>query len=75
MKTIDAIAAILILVGALNWGLVGLLNFDLVAALLGAGSMLARTVYALVGIAAVYQSLQWFTIARRWNAPQPAMAG
>lgn len=54
MKTINIIALILVIVGALNWGLVGLLNFDLVAAIFGAMSVLSRTVYTLVGIAAVY---------------------
>jgi len=54
MKAINLIALILVIVGALNWGLVGLLNFDLVAAIFGAMSVLSRTVYILVGIAAVY---------------------
>ncbi|MBN1325173.1 MAG: DUF378 domain-containing protein [Alphaproteobacteria bacterium] len=43
----------LIIIGALNWGLVGLLNFDLVAAIFGTGTMLTRTVYSIVGIAAL----------------------
>ena len=51
---VDLIALILVIVGGLNWGLVGLLNFDLVATIFGAGSMLARIVYLLVGIAALY---------------------
>ena len=55
MKKLDVIAVILLIVGGLNWGLVGLLNFDLVAALFGAGSALARIVYVLVGLSAVYQ--------------------
>ncbi|MEO6487755.1 MAG: DUF378 domain-containing protein, partial [Thermoanaerobaculia bacterium] len=54
MRPIDVIAAILLVVGGLNWGLVGAFNFDLVAALFGAGSALARVVYVLVGLAAVY---------------------
>jgi len=52
MKTLDIIAAVLLVVGGLNWGLVGLLNFDLVATLLGDGSLLAKAVYTLVGLAA-----------------------
>ncbi|MBK6911567.1 MAG: DUF378 domain-containing protein [bacterium] len=55
MKSLDVLTKVLIIVGGLNWGLVGLLNFDLVATLLGDMTGLARTVYALVGISAVYQ--------------------
>jgi uncharacterized membrane protein YuzA (DUF378 family) len=54
MKAVNLIALILVIVGALNWGLVGLLNFDLVAAIFGAMTVLSRVVYTLVGIAAVY---------------------
>lgn len=45
---------LLVIIGALNWGLVGLLGLDLVAKIFGAGSVIARVVYILVGIAAVY---------------------
>jgi len=73
MKTFDTLAAVLLVIGGLNWGLVGLLNFDLVAAIFGAGSMLASVVYIVVGLAAVYQGLQWKAIQRRWSfAPQSA---
>ena len=44
---------ILLIVGGLNWGLVGLFNFDLVAFLLGSGSFMANLVYVLVGISAL----------------------
>lgn len=57
MKTIDLITSILVIVGGLNWGLVGIANFDLVAALLGAGSVLAKVVYVLVGASALYQAV------------------
>lgn len=56
MKTLDLVTRILVIVGGLNWGLVGIAGFDLVAALLGAGSFLANTVYALVGVSAVVQA-------------------
>jgi uncharacterized membrane protein YuzA (DUF378 family) len=55
MKPINLITLILLIVGGLNWGLVGLFNFDLVAALFGAGSLLARAVYTLVGVSALWQ--------------------
>lgn len=54
MSVLDWIALILVIVGALNWGLVGLASFDLVAAIFGAMSILSRVVYVLVGLSAVY---------------------
>ena len=45
---------VLVIVGGLNWGLVGLANFDLVATLFGAMSVLSRVVYVLVGLSAIY---------------------
>jgi len=67
MRPIDVIAAILLVVGGLNWGLVGVLDFNLVDTLFGAGSMLSRIVYALVGLAAVYQAVSIRGIQRRWG--------
>jgi len=57
MKTLKIISIILVIVGGLNWGLVGLFNFDLVAAIFGAMSLLSKIVYVLVGLAAVYIAL------------------
>jgi hypothetical protein len=54
LNTFDWIALILVIVGGLNWGLVGLFNFDLVATILGDMSILARIVYVLVALSAVY---------------------
>lgn len=67
MRTLDVLAAILLVVGGLNWGLVGLFQFDLVASLLGSGSIPARAVYTLVGAAAAYQTLSVKGIQRRWQ--------
>lgn len=53
LKFLKNISYILILVGALNWGLVGLFNFDLVAKIFGEMSTLSRMVYILVGLSAV----------------------
>ncbi len=58
MNTIDWIAMILLIIGGLNWGLVGLFNMDLVATLFGAKTMLSRTVYTLVGISALYELIR-----------------
>jgi uncharacterized protein len=71
MKTLDVTIAILLVVGGLNWGLVGLLNFDLVATIFGNMSALSRIVYSLVGLAAVFQAISWKAIQRRW-AVSPA---
>lgn len=54
MKALDTIALILVIVGAINWGLIGFFDFDLVAALLGTMSAASRIVYSLVGIAGLY---------------------
>ncbi len=58
MKAVSWIAMILVVVGGLNWGLVGVLNIDLVATLFGDMSSLSRIVYVLVGLAAVYVAIQ-----------------
>ena len=59
MKAIDVVAAVLVVVGALNWGLVAIARFDLVAALFGMSfgevSALTAVVYGLVGAAGLYQ--------------------
>ncbi len=54
MKALHMVAFALVIVGALNWGLVGLLKFNLVEMILGAGSSLTMIVYVLVGLSAVY---------------------
>lgn len=71
MKSFDVLASVLLVVGGLNWGLVGLAGIDLVAMVSGAGAFGAKNVlgvivYSLVGLAAVYQLLGWKAIQRRW---------
>ena len=53
-NTLDWIALVLLVVGGLNWGLVGLFSFDLVEAILGSIPVLQRIVYVLVGVSALY---------------------
>ena len=67
MKALDILMTVLVVVGGLNWGLVGILNFDLVAAVFGDMSAFARIVYALVGVAAVYHAASWKAMQRRWG--------
>jgi uncharacterized membrane protein YuzA (DUF378 family) len=67
MKTVDVTIWTLLAIGGLNWGLVGVFNFDLVAAILGDMSILSRTVYTLVGLAAVYDVVFIRAIWKRWG--------
>ena len=72
MKKLDVLAAALVIVGGLNWGLVSVAEFDLVAALFGLEfgetNPATRVVYGLVGLAAAYQIAQQAAIRRRWAA-------
>ncbi len=63
MKSLDMITKILLIVGGLNWGLVGIANFDLVATIFGAGSVLAKVVYTVVGVSALFQAVRLFAPA------------
>jgi uncharacterized protein len=66
MKSLDVLAKVLLVVGGLNWGLWGMFQFDLVAALFGGNSAgLSRIVYSLVGIAAVYYAIGWTSAQQR----------
>ena len=60
MNILNKVTLLLLIVGGLNWGLVGLLDFDLVAALFGDMSPLSRVVYSLVGLSALFQLIPLF---------------
>jgi uncharacterized membrane protein YuzA (DUF378 family) len=51
---LDRLALVLVIIGALNWLLVGLFEFDLVASIFGVGSFVSRTIYAIVGLSGLY---------------------
>jgi len=53
MKCLEFLAVLLLIIGGLNWGLVGLFNFNLVDAIFGMGSIIARIIYILVGLSAI----------------------
>lgn len=76
MKKLDVIAAILVVVGALNWGLVAVAHFDLVAAIFGMKfgevSVLSGIVYGLVALAGLYQAASFKAIQRR-SRGEPAL--
>jgi uncharacterized protein len=71
MKKLDIVAAVLVVVGGLNWGLVAVAEFDLVATIFGLDfgqtNAASRVVYGLVGLGAVYQVVQQAAIRRRWS--------
>ena len=71
MRKLDVLAAVLVVVGGLNWGLVAVAEFDLVATLVGLEfgetNAASRVVYGLVGLAAVYQIAQQSAIRQRWS--------
>lgn len=54
MKVIDKIALVLMIIGAINWGLIAIFNFDLVAAIFGDMTILSRIVYGLVGVSGLW---------------------
>jgi uncharacterized membrane protein YuzA (DUF378 family) len=78
MRKIDIVSAALLIVGGLNWGLVAIANFDLVAAIFGLDfgqtNVASRIVYGLVGLAAVYQLTQLRALPARWGARRHAVA-
>lgn len=54
MKTVNYIALALVVIGAINWGLIGFFGFDLIRVLFGDMTLLSRIIYSLVGIAGLY---------------------
>ncbi len=58
MKNLELIAIILLVIGGINWGLVGAFNYNVVTSLLGDGSTMTRVVYALVGLCALYEAFK-----------------
>jgi len=72
MKKIDIVAAALLVIGGLNWGLVAIARFDLVAWIVGLDfgqtNVASRIVYGLVGLAAIYQIAQQRAIRQRWSS-------
>ena len=75
MKGFDVVAAVLLVIGGLNWGMVGFYGQDIVSSLLGSMSPASRLVFGLIGLAALYEVTMWRAIQRRWGCelwPRPA---
>ncbi|MGE5293252.1 MAG: DUF378 domain-containing protein [Solirubrobacterales bacterium] len=71
MRTLDVIAMVLILIGAINWGLIGLFSFDVIAAIFGQMTAISRIIYTIVGIAGVYTIVALPSMPARWRLAAP----
>lgn len=67
MRTLNAIVLTLVIVGALNWGLVGAFNFNLVSAIFGTDTVASRVIYLLVGLAGLYSLSLYPLVVRLWR--------
>jgi uncharacterized membrane protein YuzA (DUF378 family) len=68
MKALDVIAAILLIIGGLNWGLIGIFDFNLIRAIFGEMSFVTRVIYIVVAASALYQIIFWSAIQKRWHS-------
>ncbi|HKZ16736.1 MAG TPA: DUF378 domain-containing protein [Geobacteraceae bacterium] len=75
MKVLEGIGAILLLVGGLNWGLIGFFDFNLIAAIFGEGSIISNLIYGLVGLSALFEVLDFVfgfkSMQHRWCEMMP----
>ena len=67
LKSLDVISWILLVIGGINWGLIGFFEFNLVSALFGEMTILTRFIYALVGLSALYELVTLKRIQERWT--------
>ncbi len=59
MKVLNIVAMILLIIGGINWGLVGLFHYDLIAKLLGDATLASRIAYDIVGLCALFEAGRW----------------
>lgn len=71
MRTLSIIAWLLVIIGAINWGLVGAFGFNIVSAISGSHANLARIIYVLVGLAGLYSIGLFSLISREWEEKRP----
>ena len=57
MKVLDIIVTVLLVIGAINWGIVGLFGFNVVGTLFGEATALTRVIYTIVGLAGIYEAV------------------
>lgn len=65
LSTLDWVAVVLVIIGGLNWGLIGIFGWDLVAYIFGTMSTISQVVYILVGLSAVYLAATAGKLARK----------
>ena len=70
MKIVGVVALVLVLIGGLNWGLVGFFEYNLVEGLFGAGTTLTRIIYDLVGLSALYLAIATPMLKSRMTSEQ-----
>lgn len=74
LRPLDTLTEILLIIGGLNWGLIGFFDFNLVAAIFGTsttGIIISRIIYALVGLSALYLLAAWRAVHVRWCRLHP----
>ncbi len=67
LKFIDVLTIIGLVIGGLNWGLVGVFHFNAIDAILGSLTFWSRFTYAIIGVCAIYVAVQFYPMKRRWN--------
>ena len=65
LSSLDMLALVLVIIGAIDWGLVGFFRFDLVAAIFGTMTVIVRIIYAVVGLAGVYIAATSLKLAKK----------
>lgn len=70
LTTLDYITLALVIIGGLNWGLIGLFEFDLVAAIFGEMTFMSRAIYILVGLSALYTAVLTAQLTRKEGMPE-----
>ena len=68
MKTLNCIALTITIIGAINWGLIGFFNFNLVAFIFGEATLFSRIIYALVGLCGLYLTTFYWMIYQKETA-------
>ena len=65
MRTLDVIACVILIIGGLNWGLIGFFDFNLISMIFGEMTALTRLIYCLIGLSGLYTIFQWKSMQKR----------
>ncbi len=71
MRGLDILVAVLLVIGGLNWGLIGIFGFNVVEYLFGALPWISRVIYTLVGLSALYEIFGFRAATKRWHCTWP----